>query len=35
MDRKGVVRKIYPNVKAAEHAEEVLEYVKENLAGKK
>ncbi len=34
IDKEGIVRKVYPNVKAAEHADEVLVYVKENLAGK-
>jgi peroxiredoxin Q/BCP len=31
IDKKGVVRKIYPAPKPADHAEEVLKYVKENL----
>ncbi len=34
IDKKGVVRKVYPKVAAATHADEVLAYVKENL-GKK
>jgi peroxiredoxin Q/BCP len=35
IDKKGVVRKIYPNVNADKNPEEVLNYVKENLAEKK
>ncbi len=35
IDKKGVVRKIYSNVNATKHPEEVLIYVKENLAEKK
>jgi peroxiredoxin Q/BCP len=31
IDKKGVVRKVYMNVKPAEHPDEVLAYVKENL----
>jgi thioredoxin-dependent peroxiredoxin len=32
IDKQGVVKKIYTQVKPAEHADEVLKYVKENLA---
>jgi peroxiredoxin len=35
IDKKGVVRKIYPNANASKNAEEVLDWVKENLADKK
>ena len=35
IDKKGVVRKVYKVSNAADHPEEVLKYVKENLAGKK
>jgi peroxiredoxin Q/BCP len=36
LDKEGVVRKIYPRVTdPTGHADEVLAYVKENLAGKK
>lgn len=35
IDKKGVVRKIYPKVDAAKHPDEVLAFVKENLAEKK
>jgi len=31
IDKQGVVKKVYTTVKPAEHAEEVLKYVKENL----
>jgi len=34
IDKKGIVRKIYPNAKATENAEEVLTWVKENLKDK-
>jgi peroxiredoxin Q/BCP len=34
IDKKGVVRKIYEVKDVKKHPEEVLEYVKENLAGK-
>jgi peroxiredoxin Q/BCP len=33
IDKKGIVRKIYPKVDAAKHPDEVLNYVKANLAG--
>ena len=32
IDKKGVVRKIYPTAQAAKHPDEVLDYIKENLA---
>jgi peroxiredoxin Q/BCP len=32
IDRKGIVRKIYPTAQAAKHPDEVLGYIKENLA---
>jgi len=36
IDKDGLVRKIYPRVADPKaHADEVLAYVKENLAGKK
>jgi thioredoxin-dependent peroxiredoxin len=35
IDKKGVIRKIYKQVKPAEHPAEVLEYVKENLSENK
>jgi peroxiredoxin Q/BCP len=35
IDKRGVVRKIYPSANAATNPEEVLKYVKENLADKK
>ncbi len=31
IDKKGIVRKIYTKVSPAQHADEVLAYVKENL----
>lgn len=31
IDKKGVVRKIYPKVDTKAHPDEVLKYVKENL----
>ena len=31
-DKKGIVRKIYPMAQAAKHPDEVLDYIKENLA---
>jgi peroxiredoxin Q/BCP len=34
MDKKGVVRKIYPMANATKNAEEVLDWVRENLAEK-
>jgi peroxiredoxin Q/BCP len=34
IDKKGIVRKIYPTAKAAENPKEVLDYVKENLKDK-
>lgn len=34
IDKKGVVRKIYPKVKPAENAEEVLDWIKDNLKEK-
>ncbi len=35
IDKKGVIRKIYPAADAKSNPEEVLTYVKENLADKK
>jgi peroxiredoxin Q/BCP len=35
IDKRGIVRKIYPGANAATNPEEVLKYVKENLADKK
>jgi peroxiredoxin Q/BCP len=35
IDKKGIVRKIYTKVTPADHPEEVLKYVKENLANGK
>jgi peroxiredoxin Q/BCP len=35
IDKKGIVRKIYPSANATTNPEEVLTYVKENLADKK
>jgi peroxiredoxin Q/BCP len=32
IDKKGIVRKIYPKADAKKHPDEVLEYVKQNLA---
>jgi peroxiredoxin Q/BCP len=32
IDKKGVIRKVYTKVSVKEHAEEVLEYVKKELA---
>jgi peroxiredoxin Q/BCP len=32
IDKKGVIRKIYPQVNAGAHPEEVLKYIKESLA---
>jgi peroxiredoxin Q/BCP len=34
IDKKGTVRKVYPKVNAAQHPQEVLDYVLENLAKK-
>jgi peroxiredoxin Q/BCP len=34
IDKKGVVRKIYPTVKPAENPEEVLDWIKNNLKEK-
>lgn len=34
IDKKGVVRKIYPNANATKNAEEVLDWVKDNLKDK-
>lgn len=34
IDKKGVVRQIYPQVKPAENAEEVLNWIKDNLKEK-
>jgi peroxiredoxin Q/BCP len=34
IDKKGIVRKIDPNAKAKENAEEILNWVKENLKEK-
>jgi peroxiredoxin Q/BCP len=35
IDKKGIVRKIYPKVDVNNHPDEVLMFVKENLAAKK
>jgi peroxiredoxin Q/BCP len=35
IDKKGVVRKVYATVDATKHPDEVLNYVKANLADKK
>jgi peroxiredoxin Q/BCP len=35
IDKRGVVRKVYPSANAATNPEEVLRYVKEHLADKK
>ena len=35
IDKRGIVRKIYPSANATTNPEEVLKYVKENLADKK
>ncbi len=32
IDKKGVIRKIYDRVNVRSHAQEVLEYIKKNLA---
>ena len=32
IDKKGIVRQVYPKVNAAKHPQEVLDYIKENLA---
>jgi peroxiredoxin len=32
IDKKGIIRKIYPMAQAAKHPDEVLDYIKENLA---
>jgi peroxiredoxin Q/BCP len=32
IDKKGIIRKVYPAAQAAKHPDEVLEYIKENLA---
>ena len=32
IDKKGILRKIYPMAQAAKHPDEVLEYIKDNLA---
>jgi peroxiredoxin Q/BCP len=34
IDKKGIVRKIYPNANASKNAEEVLNWVKEKLKEK-
>ncbi len=34
IDKKGVVRQIYPNANATKNAEEVLDWVKDNLKDK-
>lgn len=31
IDKKGILRKIYPNAKAATNAQEVLDWIKANL----
>ena len=35
IDKKGVVRKVYPVKDIGKHLDEVLKYVKDNLAEKK
>jgi peroxiredoxin len=35
IDKEGVVRKVYPKADAAKHPEELLAWIKENLAEKK
>jgi peroxiredoxin Q/BCP len=35
IDKKGVVRKIYLTVDPTKHPDEVLDYIKQNLADKK
>jgi peroxiredoxin len=35
IDKEGVVRKIYPKADAAKHPDELLAWIKENLAEKK
>jgi peroxiredoxin len=35
IDKKGIVRKIYPMAQAATHPDEVLKYIKESLEEKK
>ncbi len=35
IDKKGIVRKIYPSANAQTNPEEVLTYIREHLAGKK
>ena len=35
IDKKGIVRKIYKKVTPADHPEEVLKYIKENLSNGK
>jgi peroxiredoxin Q/BCP len=34
IDKKGILRKIYPTAQAAKHPDEVLQFVKENLERK-
>jgi peroxiredoxin Q/BCP len=34
IDKKGVLRKIYPNANAAKNAQEVLDWVRDNLKEK-
>ena len=34
IDKKGTVRKIYPNANASKNAEEVLDWIKDNLKEK-
>lgn len=34
IDKKGVIRKIYPNANATKNAQEVLDWVKDNLKEK-
>jgi peroxiredoxin Q/BCP len=35
IDKKGIVRKIYPKADAKKHPDELLAWIKENLAEKK
>jgi peroxiredoxin Q/BCP len=35
IDKKGIVRKVYPMANAQTHPDEVLKYIKDNLAEKK
>lgn len=35
IDKKGILRKVYPTATVTTHPDEVLKYIKENLAEKK